>query len=119
MTNTSSWLWWLNTNTAGRCSHTCCSPVISTRTPASAREYSADSAIIEATAVRRLPLSSPNAAPVPMPVRIPHGRRRPRDGRDAGQPARAEVQHRPALGGGVLAEPVLRRGGGGEPDLAE
>ena len=69
-TSTSSWLWWLKRNTAGRVAR-CSAPWTSSRTPARALPSSPPSVMPRSTASRREPLSAPTATPAAKPPSSP------------------------------------------------
>ena len=95
---TSSWLWWLNRNTAGRADSRYSAPRTESRTPASAVPSSPASAMPRSTPSRREPFNAPSATPAPNPPTMPgRGRRGARDLPQPGPPAGAEAHDRPAL----------------------
>ena len=69
--STSSWLWWLKRNTAGRADSRCSAPRTSSRTPASAVPSSPASEMPKSTPSRREPFTAPSARPAANPPIIP------------------------------------------------
>ena len=119
---TSSWLWWLNRNTAGRADSRYSAPRTASRTPASAVPSSPASAMPRSTPSRREPFNAPSATPAPNPPTVPtaaaavraisRSPARPRGRkRTTGQPFSVATSARPGSGLSARARPTVERNG--------
>ena len=114
--STSSWLWWLNRNTAGRVAR-CSPPWTSSRTPASMLPSSPANVVPRSTASRREPVAAPSAAPVAKPPNMPgQPRRRAGEVPHPGPAAGAEPGHRPPVVPRRLLQLTARVDGPRPPD---